>query len=246
MKSRHLLEWPPGTGPNSSVWRSPPSYTKSWAAVDRDRASSVNSPIAHIPSTESSDIPTTDPMASVTADCDDRLLASLLTRSSSRSMLHSVTSESTFYSARDSSVGPTPTRCSVPIPGWQSKREGPLVAPMPHPRIGESSSGCAFRCTTYRNSDFVQPLGKYGLPLHHPRFLEWVGPKSARLLDMGLGAWTRSLLRTQSVDTARQLHRDVCIMTSNFKLDQYVLFLQGTAMKLLGPFFSSGLLINQV
>ena len=85
------------------------------------------SPIAHILSTESSGIPTTDLMASVTADCDDRLLALLLTRSSFRSMSHdSVTSESTFYSDMDSSAGP--------ILGWWLKRESPFVAPMPHPR----------------------------------------------------------------------------------------------------------------
>ena len=62
-------------------------------------------PIAHIPSIELSGMPTTDSMASVTADCDDRLLASLLTRSSFRLMSHdSVMSESTFCSAMDSSV----------------------------------------------------------------------------------------------------------------------------------------------
>ena len=82
-------------------------------------------------------------MASVTTDCDNRLLASLLTRSSSRSMSHdSVTLESTLYSAMDISARPTLTGCSAPIPGWRLKREGPFVAPMPHPRIGDSSGGC--------------------------------------------------------------------------------------------------------
>ena len=77
------------------------------------------------------------------------------------------------------------------------------MAPMPHPRIGDSSGGCAFRCTTYRNSDFVQPSGKYGLPLYHPRFLEWVGPpESARLLDLGPVPGHGSLSRAQSVDVA--------------------------------------------
>ena len=200
-----------------------------WAAVDREGTSSVFSPIAHIPSTESSGIPTTDSMASVTADCDVRLLASLLTRSSFRSMSHD--SESTLYSAMDSLARPTPAGCSVPIPEW---REGPFMAPMPHPRIGDSSDGCAFRCTTYQNSDFAQTLGKFGLPLHHPRFLEWVGAsESARLLDMGPGFGTRSLSRAQSVDAARQLHQDVCLMTSNLNILEYVLCLQGTATKLL-------------
>ena len=41
--------------------------------------------------------------------------------------------------------------------------------------------------------------------------------------------------RVQTIDVARQLHRDACLMTSNLTiLDQYsVLCLQGTAMKLL-------------
>ena len=236
-------EIPAPAGMAARYWSSfirpaPPSQLSrklpGWAAVDRDQTSSVISPIAHIPSTESRDIPTTDSMASVTAD--DRLLASLLTQSSFRSMSHnSVTSESTFYNVMDGWAGPTPAGCSVLILGWRLKREGPFVAPMPHPRIGDSSCGCAFHCTTYRNSDFAQPSGKYSLPLHHPRFLEWVGaPESARLLDMGPGAWTRSLSRTQSVDAACQFHQDACLMTSNLNiLDQYVLCLQGTGMKLL-------------
>ena len=50
--------------------------------------------------------------------------------------------------------------------------------------------GCAFRSTTYRPSDYAQPSGKYGLPLHNPRFLEWIGaPESARLLDKGPSVW---------------------------------------------------------
>ena len=41
--------------------------------------------------------------------------------------------------------------------------------------------------------DFAQPSGKYGLPLHHPQFLEWVGApelqlRSSQLLDMDPGA----------------------------------------------------------
>ena len=88
-------------------------------------------------------------------------------------------------------------------------------------------------CDTIR--EFAQSSGELGLPAHHPRFLQWVGaPESACLLDGSRGAWIRSLSREQSIDAARQLHRDVCLMTSNLNiLDQYVLCLQGTATKLL-------------
>ena len=89
--------------------------------------------------------------------------------------------------------------------------------------------------TTYRSTDYVQPSGKYGLPLHHPRFLEWISaPESARLLDQGPSVWLQSLSREQAIDAARQLHQDVCLMTTNLNiLDQYVLCLQGMASKIL-------------
>ena len=77
--------------------------------------------------------------------------------------------------------------------------------------------------------------GEFGVPLHHPRFLEWIGvPESASLLEMGPGRWLHSLSRDQAMDAAIQLHRDVCLMTTNLDvLDQYALCLQGTASKIL-------------
>ena len=89
--------------------------------------------------------------------------------------------------------------------------------------------------TTYRSTDYAQPSGKYELPLHHPRFLGWIGaPESASLLDRGPSEWLHSLYREQAIDVARQLHRDVCLMTTNLNvLDQYVLCLQGTASEIL-------------
>ena len=36
----------------------------------------------------------------------------------------------------------------------------------------------------YRASDYASPSGEFGIPLNHPRFLEWVGvPESAGLLE---------------------------------------------------------------
>ena len=84
--------------------------------------------------------------------------------------------------------------------------------------------------------------GEFGVPLHHPRFLEWIGtPESASLLDMGPGRWLHSLSREQAIVAASQLHRDVCLMTTNLDiLDQYVLCLQGTASKMLELSLGSG------
>ena len=77
---------------------------------------------------------------------------------------------------------------------------------------------------TYRPSDYAMPTGEFGVPLNHPRFLEWIGvPESASLLDMGPGKWLHSLSRDQAMDAALQLQKDVCLMTTNLDvLDQYV------------------------
>ena len=105
-------------------------------------------------------------------------------------------------------------------------RVGPFLSEIPPSGVAGFGHGCAFRNTTYWPSDYAQPSGKYGLPLHHPWFLEWIGaPKSARLLDKGPSAWLHSLSGEQAIDAARQLHRDVCLMTTNLNiLDQYVLW----------------------
>ena len=64
-------------------------------------------------------------------------------------------------------------------------------------------SGCH---TTYRPSNYTRPSGKFGAPLHHPQFLEWIGePDSARLLEMGPGRWLHSLSCEQAMDAVLQL-----------------------------------------
>ena len=75
----------------------------------------------------------------------------------------------------------------------------------------------------------------FGLPVHHPRFLEWIGvPQSACLLEMGAGRWVDHLSRDEAVAAAIQLQRDVGLMQTNLDvLDQYSLALQGTASKLI-------------
>ena len=71
--------------------------------------------------------------------------------------------------------------------------------------------------------------------MNHPRFLEWVGvPESAGLLKMGPGRWLNALSRDQAMDAVIQLHRDVCMMTTNLDvMDPYALSLQGTTSKML-------------
>ena len=64
--------------------------------------------------------------------------------------------------------------------------------------------------------------------------MDYLCTESARLLDQGPSVWLQSLYREQAIDAARQLHQDMCLMTTNLNiLDQYVLCLQGMASKIL-------------
>ena len=112
------------------------------------------------------------------------VIVSSTARSNRRSLSpNSVQSDRSFYSATDSPTGQAPVIHHSPSFGLPLGREGPFVAANPHPRIGNDMGGCAYRFTTYRESDFADNDGQFGLPLHHPRFLEWVGaPEFARLL----------------------------------------------------------------
>ena len=108
------------------------------------------------------------------------------------------------------------------VPPWRLAREGPFLAERSSSSLRSFGAGCAFRNTTYRASDYASPSGEFGIPLNHPRLLEWVGvPESAGLLEMGPGRWFNTLSRDQAMDAAIQLHRDVCLMATN--LDQYAL-----------------------
>ena len=112
-------------------------------------------------------------------------------------------------------------------------REGPFDAATPP--LGHNKGGCAYRFTTYRDYDYAVQDGLFGMQIHHPRFLEWVGaPESARLLGRAPSEWIRSLARLQTLDAARHIQRDACLMTSNLSvLDQYALSLHGTASDML-------------
>ena len=124
---------------------------------------------------------------------------------------------------------------ATPVPRWRLAREGPFLAERSPDSIRSLGAGCAFRNTTYRSSDYTAPSGEFGLPMHHPRFLEWIGvPQSYSLLEMGAGRWLDILSRDQAMAAAVQLQRDVGLMQTNLEvLDQYTLSLQGTASKLI-------------
>ena len=84
-------------------------------------------------------------------------------------------SDGSFYNAVVSPASQTPARDPAPVHAPLLFREGPFVAATPHPRIGHNKGGCAYRFTTYRDYDYAIQDGLFGVKIHHPLFLEWVG-----------------------------------------------------------------------
>ena len=123
----------------------------------------------------------------------------------------------------------------IPVPRWRLAREGPFLMERSPESIRSMGAGCAFKHTTYRASDYAAPVGDYGLPLHHPRFIEWIGvPQTAGLLEIGGAQWVDKLSRDHAVAAAVHLQRDVGLMQTNVDvLDQYVLLLQKTASRMI-------------
>ena len=80
------------------------------------------------------------------------------------------------------------------LPRWRLAREGPFTNERSQASLRVLGKGCAFRHTTYSVEDHAPPEGGLGVPLNHPRFLEWVGaPASAWLLEMSPGQWCDTL-----------------------------------------------------
>ena len=129
----------------------------------------------------------------------------------------------------------TNNRDTYPVPRWRLAREGPFPNERSQASLRVLGKGCAFRHTTYKWEDHLRPEGGLGVPLNHPRFLEWLGaPDTAWLLEMSPGHWCDTLSRDRAMTAAMQLHRDACLMQTNLDiLDQYALALHGTAMNLL-------------
>ena len=78
--------------------------------------------------------------------------------------------------------------------------------------------------TSYDNADMMEVDPAYGLQLHHPRFLEYVGaPESVRLQSRPPGYWLHHMDWEQAVSAALQLQHDAGLMMSNLQvLGQFV------------------------
>ena len=77
--------------------------------------------------------------------------------------------------------------------------------------------GCPLRFTPYSGQLLVDGNPAFGLQLHHPRFLEFVGAP-ARLLYRSPTFWVNQLGKEQVMTAAVNRQRDVGIMLSNLQI----------------------------
>ena len=121
-------------------------------------------------------------------------------------------------------------------------REGPFDVHQdrPHlstlPRILDGMQGCQFRTTSYDEEhsgpDFTPA---YGVQLHDPRLLEYVGaPESAHLLSRSPEYWLHHMRREKTLSAALQLQHDAGLILSNVQvLQQLVTALNRTSSEVM-------------
>ena len=120
-------------------------------------------------------------------------------------------------------------------------REGPFDAsatPMEtedSPLISTSMPGCPYIMTSYAGTAMVDADTRYGLQLHHPRFLEFIGaPESARLLNHSPSFWVDRVGQESAMAAAVNLQRDAGFMMSNLQiLAQFVMSLHRMSAEML-------------
>ena len=120
-------------------------------------------------------------------------------------------------------------------------REGPFdvdTTPMDmeeSPLINTSMPGCPYRMTSYTGTAMVDADTRYGLQLHHPRFLEFIGAsESARLLNQSPSFWVDRLGQESAMAAAVNLQRDARFMMSNLQiLGQFVTSLHRMSAEML-------------
>ena len=120
-------------------------------------------------------------------------------------------------------------------------REGPFdpdTTPMDtedSPLINASMPGCPFRMTSYTGPATADADTSYGLQLHHPRFLEFIGaPESARLLNQSPSFWVDRLGQDTAMAAAMNLQRDAGFMMTNLQiLEQFVMSLRRMSAEML-------------
>ena len=133
--------------------------------------------------------------------------------------------------------------------GWSSDtaqiayiaREGPFDAfasPMDtedSPFVTTRLPGCPYRITSYNGPAISDMNPAFGLQLHHPRFLEFIGaPESAWLLYHSPTFWVDRLGEEHPMAAAVNLQRDAGIMLSNLQiLSQFVTSLHRMSLEMM-------------
>ena len=122
-------------------------------------------------------------------------------------------------------------------------REGPFdihqdrVHSDASPRLCQDIQGCPFRIMSYDleidGSDFSP---EYGVQLHDPRLLEYVGaPESTLLPSRSPKYWVQYMGREKTLSAALQLQHDAGLILSNVQvLQQLVIALHGVSANVMG------------
>ena len=101
---------------------------------------------------------------------------------------------------------------------WSSAIASPMDTE-DSPLLTMGLPGCLYRFTLHSGPAFSDVNPAFGLQLHHPRFLEFVGaPESARLLYHSLKFWVDQLGEEPAMAAAVNLQRDAGIMLSNLQI----------------------------
>ena len=88
-----------------------------------------------------------------------------------------------------------------------------------NPLLTTGLPGCPYWFMSYSGLAFSDVNPAFGLQLHHPRFLEFVGvPESARLLYRSQTFWVDQLGEEPAMAAAVNLQRDAGIMLSNLQI----------------------------
>ena len=87
------------------------------------------------------------------------------------------------------------------------------------PRVLDSMQGCQYHMTSYdEENDGPVFSPAYGIHLHDPRLLEYVGaPESARLLSRSPEYWLHYLGHEKTLSAALQLQHDAGLILSNLQ-----------------------------
>ena len=105
---------------------------------------------------------------------------------------------------------------------WASavSREGPFDAYCAPMDTGDTGlPGCPYRIMSYTGPAAADTNPAFGIQLHHPWFLEFIGaPESARLLYRSPTFWVENMDTEDAVAAAGNLQRDAGLMLSNLQI----------------------------